>query len=136
MENTHIIASSCPALMNYVEKHVPVLIDEFAPVLSPMAAQAVLAKHWNGGNLAVVGASPCVANKSELLDERLGLFDEDLTFEELIEFIDSKGIIPSTLGEVESDGIQDFFGAGFPISGGLTKTMELFSCWENREVQP
>lgn len=126
-ENTHVIASPCPALMNFVEKHVPSLIDEFAPILSPMAVQAVLARYWNEGEIAVIGANPCVTKKSELLDEELGLYDEDLTFEELIEFIDNRGIIPSVLEESDFDGIQAYYGAGFPISGGLTKTLEQFT---------
>jgi signal transduction histidine kinase/CheY-like chemotaxis protein len=126
-ENTHVIASPCPALMNYVEKHVPSLIDEFAPIMSPMAVQAVLARYWNEGEIAVIGANPCVTKKSELLDEELGLYDEDLTFEELIEFIDSREIIPSMLEESDFDGIQAYYGAGFPISGGLTKTLEQFT---------
>ncbi|MBM7855681.1 Na+-translocating ferredoxin:NAD+ oxidoreductase RNF subunit RnfB [Desulfohalotomaculum tongense] len=126
-ENTHVITSPCPSLMNYIEKHTPELIDEFAPILSPMAAQAVLARHWNQGSISIVGASPCVAKKSELLDEKLGLFDEVLTFEELIELIDERKITPAVLNETEFDGIQAFYGAGFPISGGLTKTLELFS---------
>lgn len=126
-ENTHVIASPCPSLMNFVEKHTPELIEEFAPIMSPMATQAVLVKHWNKGNIAIVGANPCVSKKSELLDEELGLFDEDLTFEELIVLIDSQGIVPSSLEEAAFDGIQAFYGAGFPISGGLTKTLEQFS---------
>lgn len=132
-ENVHIITSPCPAIMNYVEKHHPELISEFAPIMSPIAAQAVLVKHWNGGDVAIVGANPCTAKKSELLDEGLGLYDEDLTFEELITLIDSKGIVPSGLEESGFDGIQAFYGAGFPISGGLVKTMELFT---DQEIDP
>lgn len=126
-EQTHVIASPCPSLMNFVEKHTPELIDEFAPVLSPMAAQAVLVKHWNKEKINIIGASPCVAKKSELLDEKLGLFEEVVTFEELIELIDQAGIKPGSLEEGEFDGIQAMYGAGFPISGGLTKTLEQFS---------
>ncbi|MTI81015.1 MAG: hypothetical protein FH758_09040 [Firmicutes bacterium] len=122
-ENTHVITSPCPSLINYVEKHEPELIENFAPILSPMAAQAVLVKHWEG-NLKIIGASPCIAKKSELLDAG---YDEVLTFEELIEIINDKGIKPSTLPETDFDGIQAFYGAGFPISGGLTKTLEQFS---------
>lgn len=133
-ENTHVITSPCPSLMNYIEKHVPELINEFAPVLSPMAAQAVLAKHWIGSDLAVVGGSPCIAKKTELLDPKLGLFEESLTFAEIIQLIDKRGIVPSSLGETEFDGIQAFYGAGFPISGGLAKTLELFP--NHLEINP
>ncbi len=126
-DNTHVIASPCSSLMNYIEKHAPVLIEEFAPVMSPMAAQAVIVRHWHEGNISIVGATPCFAKKSELLDPELNLYDEKLTFEELMQMIDSKGIIPSSLEESEYDGVQPFYGAGFPISGGLTKTMEQFT---------
>lgn len=127
-ENTHIISSPCPSIMNYMEKHAPVLLEEFAPILSPMAAQAVIAKHWSSDqDLAIVGATPCIAKKSELLDPELGLYDEKMTFVELIQLIDSQGIIPSELEESDFDGVQPFYGAGFPISGGLTKTLEQFT---------
>lgn len=43
-ENTHVITSPCPSIMNFIEKHVPELIEEFAPILSPIAAQAVMAE--------------------------------------------------------------------------------------------
>lgn len=125
-ENTHIITSPCPSLMNYIEKHAPELIPEFAPIMSPMAAQGVLVKHWNKGSISLIGASPCTAKKSELLDPQLNLFAEVLTFEELITLLDQKGISPSQLPESQFDGIQALYGAGFPISGGLTKTLEEF----------
>ncbi|MCD5406879.1 MAG: methyl-accepting chemotaxis protein [Desulfotomaculum sp.] len=126
-ENTHVITSPCPSLMNLIEKHFPQLIDQFAPVLSPMAAQALLVKGWNQSPVNIIGASPCVAKKSELLDEKLGLFDQVLTFEELIALIDEQNIQPANLPETEFDGIQALYGAGFPVSGGLVKTLTLFS---------
>lgn len=133
-ENSHVITSPCPSLMNYIEKHVPELVEEFAPVLSPMAAQAVLAKHWHGKDIPVIGASPCPAKKSELMDESLGLFEDVVTFEELCEWIDLQNIRPASLGASEFDGIQALYGAGFPISGGLAKTLEQFS--SGLEINP
>ena len=126
-ENVHIISSPCPSLMNFMEKHTSALLDEFAPIMSPMAAQAVLVKRWNNDQVNIVGASPCMAKKSELLDQGMGLYEQELTFEELIKLIDERGIIPSNLEESEFDGIQALYGAGFPVSGGLTKALEPFS---------
>lgn len=133
-ENTHVITSPCPSIMNYIEKHAPVLIEEFAPILSPMAAQALLVKHWNSGGVSIVGANPCAAKKSELLYDKMGLYEEVLTFEELIAFMDNAGVIPRNLEESEFDGIQAFYGAGFPISGGLAKTLEMFT--DESEINP
>ena len=126
-ENTHVISSPCPSIMNFIEKHTPELIDEFAPILSPMAAQAVLVKKWNEGNIAIVGAAPCTAKKSELLDEELGLYDEVLTFEELVELFDEFNINLVTLREEDFDGIQAFYGAEFPVPGGFVTTLKSFS---------
>ena len=126
-EKTHVITSPCPSLMNFMEKHAPSLLDEFAPIMSPMAAQAVLVRQWNRSKVSIVGASPCMAKKSELLDPELGLYDQKLTFEELIELIDRHEILPANLAESEFDGIQALYGAGFPVSGGLTKALEPFS---------
>ena len=50
-----------------------------------------------------------------------------LTFEELMAFIDEQNIKPANLPETEFDGIQALYGAGFPVSGGLVKTLDLFS---------
>ncbi|GAB6179668.1 hypothetical protein JCM14036_09870 [Desulfotomaculum defluvii] len=133
-ENAHLITSPCPAIMNFVEKHTPALIENFIPVLSPMAAQAVIVKHWHNEDLAIIGAAPCTAKKSELLDEQLSLFDEELTFEELINLIDKNNIIPSELQDEKFDGIQSFYGAGFPVSGGLTNAMKLFL--KDKEFDP
>ncbi|RYD05372.1 hypothetical protein N752_09755 [Desulforamulus aquiferis] len=66
-EKTHVITSPCPSLMNFIEKHVPELIDEFAPILSPMAAQAVLAKQWNNNDVVIIGGSPCPAKNQNSL---------------------------------------------------------------------
>lgn len=126
-ENTHVITSPCPSLINFIEKHTPELIDEFAPILSPMAAQAVLVKHWNESKISITGAVPCFAKKSELLDPRLGLYDQVLTFEGLIRFIDEQQLTPANLSETEFDGIQAFYGAEFPVAGGLVKSLETFS---------
>lgn len=126
-ENTHVITSPCPSIMNFIEKHVPELIEEFAPILSPIAAQAVMAKKWNEGGIAIVGTAPCTAKKSELLNEGLGLYDEVLTFEELIELFDEFNINPAVLREEDFDGIQAFYGAEFPVSGGLVTTLNTFS---------
>lgn len=57
-----------------MEKHAPSLLDEFAPSMSPMAAQAVLVRQWNQGQVRIIGASPCMAKKSELLDPELVAF--------------------------------------------------------------
>lgn len=125
-EKTNLITSPCPSIMNFMEKHTPELLENFLPVLSPMAAQGVIVKNWNKQDVAIIGAAPCITKKSELLDEQLSLFDEELTFEELIDLLEKNNIIPSELEEGEFDGIQPFYGAGFPVSGGLTNAMSLF----------
>ncbi|RYD05371.1 hypothetical protein N752_09750 [Desulforamulus aquiferis] len=57
-----------------------------------------------------------------------------LTFEELCEWLDMENINPSSLEAAEFDGIQALYGAGFPISGGLAKTLEQFS--SGLEINP
>ena len=85
-----------------------------------------MVSEWNGQKVNIIGASPCVAKKSELLDDRLNLYDEVLTFEELINLLDGQGIVPSSLPKTDFDGIQALYGSGFPSPGGLVKTVEFF----------
>ncbi|OQC04413.1 MAG: hypothetical protein BWX80_02503 [Candidatus Hydrogenedentes bacterium ADurb.Bin101] len=33
--NGHYIATSCPAIVNYVERYYPALVDALAPIVSP-----------------------------------------------------------------------------------------------------
>jgi len=58
------IATSCPAVVFYVEKYHPLLIDRLAPIVSPMVATARVLRKIHGDALRVVFLGPCTAKKN------------------------------------------------------------------------
>lgn len=95
-----IISSSCSAVVSYVEKHRPQLIDNLAPIVSPMIATGRLIKQYHNPEARVVYIGPCAARKMESRDEKVhGVIDAALSFAELREMFAAKGIILESAAE-------------------------------------
>ena len=60
-ENQPVISSCCPVIVNIIERYYPKLINNLAPVLSPMLTHAKLIKQAFGQDSFVVFAGPCIA---------------------------------------------------------------------------
>lgn len=124
-ERPHI-CTACPAVVSYVEKYQPALIDALVPVVSPMIAHARQIRARLGSRAKVVFIGPCVAKKAEA--ERPGnnrLVHCVLTFKELFEWMEREDII---LAECEESAFDDAPAGGarfFPLPGGLAKTASL-----------
>ena len=79
------ISSSCPAIVGYVERYHPDLVDCLAPIVSPMVALARYLRVQQP-DLKIVFIGPCIAKKTEADDEQVrGEIDAVLTFRELRE---------------------------------------------------
>lgn len=119
------ITSACPAVVNYIEKYKPSLIENLTNVSSPMISHAGLLKTKLGDDIKVVFIGPCIAKKSEAARaEYKGLIEAVLTFEELRDLLDEEGIIP---GRCEESGFdEEPLGNSriFALSGGQSKTAE------------
>ena len=129
------IATSCPAIVAYVERYHPDLVEYLAPIVSPMIATARVLRRIHGDDLRVVFVGPCVAKKGEAMTSCLpGDVDMALTFTELSEMFESEGVDP---GELEaSDFDPPFAGMGriFAISRGLLQTAGLEEDLMEQEV--
>ena len=80
----NIITTCCPSVNRMVERYYPALIDQMAPVVSPMIAHGKLLKNSFGHNVRVVFVGPCIAKIEEATDIRHNNeVDAVLTFEEL-----------------------------------------------------
>jgi iron only hydrogenase large subunit-like protein len=84
-----IINSDCPAIVYYVEHYLPEMVDNLAPLVSPMVASSRFLKKKYGDDLQIVFIGPCVAKKAES-DE----IDYALTFTELREMFRQHRIKP------------------------------------------
>ena len=59
------VATTCPAVVSYVRKYHPDLLDRLAPIVSPMLAIARVLHVKYGPDLKVVFIGPCIAKKGE-----------------------------------------------------------------------
>ena len=113
------IATTCPALVAFVECFYPALVERLAPVVSPMLAEARVLRHIHGPDRRVVFIGPCIAKKAESDPARPGEIDAVLTFIELRGMLDAAGIRPGDVPESEFDAPLASLGALFPISRGI-----------------
>jgi two-component system NtrC family sensor kinase len=124
-EQRFIISSPCPAVVSYVEKICPELVPHLAPIESPMEAMATVVRERtvgagaHGAPTAVVFVGPCVAKKDEAL--RSSLVDEVLTFQELRELFEARGVDPERQEARQFDPPHANLGRIYPVTGGLLK---------------
>lgn len=130
-----IISSPCPAIYNYIEKYYPELINNLAPIVSPMVAAGRYLKKKYGKNTSVVFIGPCVAKKSEYKDPNTTQsIDAVLTFTELNQIFDLLNISLEVLEESNFDPPYSNLGKSFPLVGGLLKTANISSDILEKEV--
>ncbi len=121
-----LISTSCPAIVSYVEKHHPQIIDCLVPVVSPMIATAKVLKKLHGDQLRIVFIGPCIAKKVEAGEEQFdGLIDEVISFLEVRRMFSEKNLTENNVTPVAFDPPVAGKGAIFPISGGMLQTVDL-----------
>lgn len=112
----NVISTCCPVVVSLIEKEFPQLIDQLAPIQSPMLVHGQMLKQQYP-NDKVVFIGPCIAKIQEAYENEY--VDGVLTFEDI-------------MGEIE-DNIKDqpFFHSTFendkarayPASGGILSTL-------------
>ncbi len=101
---------------------MPELVPYLAPLVSPMAALGRAVKQHLLPGAQVVFIGPCTAKKSELRDSQVtDAVDAALTFQELAQLLQQEGIDPAALPPSTADEPLPYYGALFPVSGGLLK---------------
>lgn len=120
-----LISTACPAVVQLVEKHFPLLIDCLVPIDSPMLIQAKIVKAmYPDHKLVFIG--PCLSKKHESEDNNNnGYIDAVLTFRQLENWLTEEKIMLAE-GQISSwDNPQPKLARTFPISGGLLKTASI-----------
>lgn len=122
----YYISTTCPVVVSYIEKFQPELLDNLAPLVSPMIATTKIVRHLYGKNIKVIYIGPCINSKDEA-----NLFDGDvkidsvLTFQELRELFKEFKIKESKLEFSEFDSPIGYKGSLFPIANGLLQAAEI-----------
>jgi iron only hydrogenase large subunit-like protein/nitrogen-specific signal transduction histidine kinase len=119
-EKNFYISSDCPSIVNYVKYYHPALVDNLAPIVSPMVAMSRVVREKYGKETKIVFIGPCVAKKAES-----GEIDEAITFTELRDMMADRGITPNTVSPAEFDQPVGGRGAIFPVARGLLQTAKI-----------
>ena len=110
--------SCCPAFVNMIKQHFPMLLENMSTTVSPMCAVSRMVKAQDPEAVTVF-IGPCIAKKSETLDLNIeGNADYALTFGEIRALLRAKDINL----EPEEDNAQEasVFGKRFGNGGGVT----------------
>jgi len=116
----YYIFSNCPPVVAWIEKYYPHLLDNLAPIVSPMIAGTRVIRQEHGNDTAVVFIGPCIGAKEEALRyEDEAKVDAVLTFTELRQLFEEAGIKESTVEYSDFDGPIGHKGSIYPISNGI-----------------
>ncbi len=125
-DGQRFIATTCPAIIHYVERYHPDAVKHLAPIVSPMVAAARALRRLLGDDLTIVFIGPCIAKKGEAASTRLGgEVSAALTFVELREMLREKAIAPRDVAASDFDPPHGAAGSLFPISRGLLQAAQV-----------
>jgi two-component system NtrC family sensor kinase len=116
----YYISSDCPSIVNYIKFYHPGLVDNLAPVVSPMVAMGRVIREKYGKDTRIVFIGPCIAKKAESSE-----IDEAITYTELREIFSLRGITPENTNKVDFDPPVGGRGAIFPVARGLLQTAKI-----------
>ena len=117
------VATSCPAIVGYVERYHPDMVSSLAPIVSPMIAMARAVRRLSVEAPEFVFIGPCTAKKAEADSPRVS--DEIsavLTFPELRRMFSQAGIDPADVEPLDFDPPHGAVGGVFPIGRGMLQT--------------
>jgi len=119
-----VISSFCPVIVSYIEKYLPQLIDNLAPIVSPMIAAGRAIKKAKGEGWRVVYIAPCLARMGEMDDEEnADAVDHVITFRDVRFMFAEAGINPRHVDEAPFDGPVPALGRIAPVIGGLNRSL-------------
>lgn len=117
------ISQPCPAIVNYIEKYIPELVDKLVPIHSPMMCSAIYVKKYMKVSDKLAFLSPCIAKKSEITRPGNQEYVRyNVTFQHLMERL--KGMDLS--GYDAGDEMEYGLGSVYPKPGGLKENVEYF----------
>ena len=114
------ISSDCPSIVNYVKFYHPALVDNLAPIVSPMVAMSRVVREKYGKDIKIVFIGPCIAKKAESNE-----INEAITFTELRDMLADRGITAQTSTPIDFDQPVGGRGAIFPVARGLLQTAKI-----------
>jgi iron only hydrogenase large subunit-like protein len=111
---TNILSTCCPVVVKLITTRFPQLVDQLAPVISPMRASGKMLKQKHPKD-KIVFIGPCIAKVEE--GEHCDEIDAVITFEDLFDFADM---------DKEAFFTTEFIGdisRVYPTTGGILQTV-------------
>jgi signal transduction histidine kinase/iron only hydrogenase large subunit-like protein len=125
-EHHQYIATTCPAIVSFVERYYPGSTGSLAPIVSPMVAMARALRRIHGSHLKVAFVGPCIAKKTEAVGASSpGEVDAALTFGELRDMFARAGITPDAVQPSDFDPPEGGYGMLFPLSRGILQAANI-----------
>jgi iron only hydrogenase large subunit-like protein len=116
----YYITANCPSIVKLIEKFNPGLVPNLAPLVSPMAATAMVVRELYGDDISIVFIGPCIDAKDETALYRSGkLVNSVLTFIELRKLFEEFNIQERQVTMSEFDPPHGHWGALYPLPAGL-----------------
>lgn len=116
----YYITANCPSVVELIEKYHPDLVQNLAPLVSPMVATAMVTRDLHGPDVANVFIGPCIDTKEEAgLYEGSGHIDAVLTFIEIRRLFEENGIQEKGVKMSEYDPPFGNWGALYPYPAGI-----------------
>ena len=120
------IATSCPAVVAYVERYHPGLVGDLAPIVSPMIATARVVRKMYGDKMPIVFIGPCLAKKGEAAsDAVVGEVNAVMTFTELRRLFELMATRAEKVTPTNFDPPFAAHGGLFPISRGMLQAANI-----------
>lgn len=122
----YYLMSNDPVTVSFIEKYRTSLLHNLAPLLPPVAATAQVVRKLEGKDLHLVYITPLIAGKDEIRrfegDSRIELA---ITFVELRELFEARGIHETDLEYSEFDPPLGNMGSLFPVAAGIVQAAGL-----------
>lgn len=119
----HVITTSCPTINYLIEIYYPQLVPYMAPVVSPMIAHGKLLKEQHDKDTKVIFIGPCISKKIETLHfQHDNIIDAMITFDELHDWFEEKGIDLIDLESSCFDSSNCNIARWYPLAGGVAKS--------------
>lgn len=119
-----VISSFCPVIVFYIQKYLPRLIGNLAPIVSPMVAAGRAIRKAKGDEWRIVYIAPCLARMGEAdCEETAGAVDHVITFRDVKLMFAETGIDETNIGEAPFEGPQPALGRIVSVIGGLNRSL-------------
>lgn len=118
-----VIAQPCPAIVNYIQKYLPRLINYLAPIHSPAMCTAVYLRKYKQVSDKLAFLSPCLGKTSEFVETN-NVVSYNVTFRKIKEYLINNRLDPSSYPEADFDDVGCGIGLTYSRPGGLRENVD------------